>query len=143
MAAKRGADKLVAELRQWKDPRELHALAQALGTLVARATDAKAAEVWQRARPYISSPSSLDCEVLAGFLRKGQTPLVLDLMKWPTCFSTESLIRRIEELENVSFKNERQKIVLLKFYEWLKPWAEKNNYDLSAPPQPQRGMPTL
>jgi hypothetical protein len=130
------AEELVAEMRQRKDPDELSTLARALGSLGMTLSDAKAREVLTELLTYMQSMPSPNCGAIAGLFRKQQTRLVLDVMKWPICDSTDLLVQRIGELEDVSFKDEGKQLDLARFYDWLRQWAEKNHYDLDAPPRP-------
>jgi hypothetical protein len=136
-AADEAAEILVAEMRQRKDSADL----QALGAFAARVSDAKASTLLPDTLDRILAPRLWDCGMVAGLFRRQQTSLILDLMKWPTCSGTDSLTRRIGELENVSFEDQQHRIDQQRFQDWLKLWAAKNNYDLSAPPTPTlKGM---
>jgi energy-coupling factor transporter ATP-binding protein EcfA2 len=133
------ADELVAETQQRKDPDGRSALG--LAALAARVSDAKASKLLPVVLDQLQTVPHWDCGAIAGLFRRQQTLLILDLMKWPACSTTAELIRRIGELENVPFEDEQHRIDQQRFQDWLKQWAAKNNYDLSAPPEPTlKGM---
>lgn len=103
-----------------------------LQTPEAALSDGQAAEELRKGLAGMRAMSEPRCSSLASFVRQNTLPQIIDVLKWPTCRTTDRdlLIKKIGELKTLRFGqdfNGTYRADLWKFVEW----AESQGLDVS------------
>ena len=88
--------------------------------------------------PKIKSMTVPPCSAAASLGREDTIPLLIDLMKWPTCSAKHlhQLIKRMADLKGNPFGElHKEGKFHVDFWHFVE-WAEKEGYDMNSPPHP-------
>jgi hypothetical protein len=143
--ASRLSDRILAQMQQTTDPLALSALGTALAALAAVvATDPGEMKTIERVT---NAPTPIDCGVIAVAMPAQGMPMLVDMLKWPTCGNSRNgVMLRIVELEKADPKmldaaydpSNRSgfKASLPGFIVWLRTQKDSNGkpFDIESPP---------
>ena len=101
--ARQGAEAIVAAMGKTTSPFELGPLGQGLGALGERLDPAGARQVTEVIIATIKASALPPCSALAGLARDDELPLIVDMLKWPTCSLGDRnvLMEHVAQLQGV------------------------------------------
>ena len=147
--ARQGVEAIVAAMGKTTNPYALRTLGQGLGALGERLDPAGARQVTEVIIATIKASALPPCSALAGLARDDELPLIVDMLKWPTCSPGDRnvLMEHVAKLQGVDptffgqyveVEDERRfRADLWRFVEWAENqrYPDGRSFDLTTPPE--------